>query len=322
MPIEPGILIFILVGFLAQVVDGTLGMGYGVLSTSVLLSLGLPPAIASASVHTAEVFVTGVSGLAHLGNGNVERHLVLRLMIPGVLGGGLGSVPPHAGAGGAGQAGGRRLLIGDGGGDPSSGVHAMRSDVGADAPRPPGVRRGIFGFRGRRGVGTDRHLHAAGARSRTTIGYWIGQSHGVLRHRGAGGDILRSASMGSLAGGDRVIDRRRVGCSSGGLRVSSAPGARRDGAGRHVDPPLEPAHDLSRPGVSGAGLARRSRRKGTFLPPLSFCSVSAGGEIIEGERRGGKDGLGEPRCAIGASVLGRRGSGVGGDREAIFPPHL
>ncbi|GBC77457.1 hypothetical protein HRbin08_00935 [bacterium HR08] len=91
MPIEPGILIFILVGFLAQVVDGTLGMGYGVLSTSVLLSLGLPPAIASASVHTAEVFVTGVSGLAHLGNGNVERHLVLRLMIPGVLGGVLGA---------------------------------------------------------------------------------------------------------------------------------------------------------------------------------------------------------------------------------------
>jgi uncharacterized membrane protein YfcA len=91
MLIEPSILIFILVGFLAQVVDGALGMGYGVLSTSVLLSLGLPPAIASASVHTAEVFVTGVSGLAHLGNGNVERRLVFHLVVPGILGGILGA---------------------------------------------------------------------------------------------------------------------------------------------------------------------------------------------------------------------------------------
>ncbi|MCS6816019.1 MAG: sulfite exporter TauE/SafE family protein [Blastocatellia bacterium] len=88
---ELSIVPFILIGFLAQVVDGALGMGYGVISTSFLLSLGVPPAIASASVHTAEVFVTGASGLAHLGNGNVERRLVLRLIIPGVLGGILGA---------------------------------------------------------------------------------------------------------------------------------------------------------------------------------------------------------------------------------------
>jgi len=91
MLIEPNIVPFILIGFLAQVVDGALGMGYGVFSTSVLLSMGVPPAITSASVHTAEVFVTGVSGLAHLGNGNVERRLVLRLIVPGVLGGILGA---------------------------------------------------------------------------------------------------------------------------------------------------------------------------------------------------------------------------------------
>jgi len=91
MAIESSIVSFILIGFLAQIVDGALGMGYGVFSTSVLLSLGIPPALASASVHTAEVFVTGVSGLAHLGNGNVERRLVLRLIIPGVLGGILGA---------------------------------------------------------------------------------------------------------------------------------------------------------------------------------------------------------------------------------------
>jgi len=91
MVIEWGLVPFILIGFLAQIVDGALGMGYGVISTSILLSLGVPPAVASASVHTAEVFVTGVSGLAHLGNGNVERRLVFRLVIPGVLGGMLGA---------------------------------------------------------------------------------------------------------------------------------------------------------------------------------------------------------------------------------------
>jgi hypothetical protein len=79
------------VGFLAQVVDGALGMGYGVISTSFLLSFGVPPAMASASVHTAEVFVTGASGIAHLGNGNVERRLVMRLVVPGVIGGVLGA---------------------------------------------------------------------------------------------------------------------------------------------------------------------------------------------------------------------------------------
>lgn len=82
---------FALIGFLAQIVDGALGMGYGVISTSLLLGLGLPPALASAGVHTAEVFVTGASGLAHLHNGNVERRLVLGLLVPGILGGVLGA---------------------------------------------------------------------------------------------------------------------------------------------------------------------------------------------------------------------------------------
>jgi uncharacterized membrane protein YfcA len=91
MPVESSILTFVLVGFLAQVADGALGMGYGVISTSFLLSFGVPPAMASASVHTAEVFVTGASGIAHLGNGNVERRLVMRLVVPGVIGGVLGA---------------------------------------------------------------------------------------------------------------------------------------------------------------------------------------------------------------------------------------
>jgi uncharacterized membrane protein YfcA len=86
-----GILVFIAVGFIAQMIDGALGMAYGVSSNTFLLSIGIPPAIASASVHSAEVFTTLVSGLSHFSLGNVDRKLFLRLLIPGVLGGILGA---------------------------------------------------------------------------------------------------------------------------------------------------------------------------------------------------------------------------------------
>ena len=72
-------------------IDGALGMAYGVSSTAFLLSLGIPPAAASASIHTAEIFTSGVSGLSHLGLGNVDKELFKRLVIPGVLGGVLGA---------------------------------------------------------------------------------------------------------------------------------------------------------------------------------------------------------------------------------------
>lgn len=78
--------LFVLVGFFAQVIDGALGMAYGVSSTSFLLSLGVPPAAASAGVHMAEVFTTGVSGISHWQLGNVKRKLFLSLIIPGVIG--------------------------------------------------------------------------------------------------------------------------------------------------------------------------------------------------------------------------------------------
>jgi len=77
----------VLVGYLAQFVDGTLGMGYGVFSASLLVSIGLYPVIASASVHTAEIFTTLLSGVSHFKLGNVKRDLVLSLAIPGVIGG-------------------------------------------------------------------------------------------------------------------------------------------------------------------------------------------------------------------------------------------
>ena len=88
---EITILLYVLVGFLAQMIDGALGMAYGVSSNTFLLSLGIPPAAASASVHMAEVFTTGVSGFSHWKLGNVDWKLVRRLLLPGVVGGTLGA---------------------------------------------------------------------------------------------------------------------------------------------------------------------------------------------------------------------------------------
>jgi len=79
------------VGFLAQLVDGALGMAFGLISTTTLLSFGIPPALASAAVHTAEVATTGASGLSHLLHRNIHRRLFLTLGTAGVLGGVLGA---------------------------------------------------------------------------------------------------------------------------------------------------------------------------------------------------------------------------------------
>lgn len=82
---------FVAVGFAAQMIDGILGMAYGVSATTFLLSFGVPPAVASASVHAAEVVTTGMSGLSHHVFGNVDRTIVRRLLIPGVGGAILGA---------------------------------------------------------------------------------------------------------------------------------------------------------------------------------------------------------------------------------------
>jgi uncharacterized protein len=79
------------IGFGAQLVDGTLGMAFGVISTTAMLSIGLPPAQASAVVHTAEIFTTGASAASHIYNRNVDWRLVLRLGIAGVAGAVLGA---------------------------------------------------------------------------------------------------------------------------------------------------------------------------------------------------------------------------------------
>lgn len=79
-------------GFIAQLVDGSLGMGYGVTSTSLLLTVGLAPSLASASVHLAEIGTTAASGLSHWRLGNVDMRSLLLIGVPGGVGGFLGAV--------------------------------------------------------------------------------------------------------------------------------------------------------------------------------------------------------------------------------------
>ena len=89
---DPSVLVpFILIGFAAQLVDGALGMAYGQISSTMLLSMGVPPAAASAGVHTAETFTTAVSGVSHVIHRNVDWRLFFRIAVPGVIGGVLGA---------------------------------------------------------------------------------------------------------------------------------------------------------------------------------------------------------------------------------------
>jgi len=87
----PEIVGFIAVGFVAQVIDGALGMAFGVISTTLLVSLGVPPAAASAGVHAVETFTTAASGTSHIYHRNVDWRLFGRLAVPGVVGGVLGA---------------------------------------------------------------------------------------------------------------------------------------------------------------------------------------------------------------------------------------
>jgi len=83
--------LFLAVGFLAQAIDGALGMAYGVISSTTLLAFGVSPAHASAAVHAAELFTTAASGSSHLYNRNIDWKLFWRLMPFGVIGGVLGA---------------------------------------------------------------------------------------------------------------------------------------------------------------------------------------------------------------------------------------
>ena len=89
------------IGFAAQLIDGALGMAYGITATSFLLTIGYPPAMASALVHAAEVATSGISGLSHHLAGNVDRRLTSRLAVAGVAGGVLGAFLLASGVGDA-----------------------------------------------------------------------------------------------------------------------------------------------------------------------------------------------------------------------------
>ncbi|MBU6279771.1 MAG: sulfite exporter TauE/SafE family protein [Actinomycetales bacterium] len=85
------LLLIALAGFGAQLVDGSLGMGYGLTSSTLLMAIGLTPALASASVHLAEIGTTAASGLAHGKLGNVDKRVLWRISIPGGVGAFMGA---------------------------------------------------------------------------------------------------------------------------------------------------------------------------------------------------------------------------------------
>lgn len=77
--------IFALAGFLAQLIDGSLGMGFGASSSSILLTFGVAPAIASATIHFSEIATTAASGTSHLKFENVHKPTLIKLAIPGAI---------------------------------------------------------------------------------------------------------------------------------------------------------------------------------------------------------------------------------------------
>lgn len=79
------------IGFAAQMVDGAMGMAYGLTASSCLLAFGLPPVSVSATVHMAETFTTGASALSHHRFGNVDRDMFKRLLFPGMAGAATGA---------------------------------------------------------------------------------------------------------------------------------------------------------------------------------------------------------------------------------------
>jgi uncharacterized membrane protein YfcA len=167
------------VGFVAQLVDGALGMAYGLLTNTALLAIGLPPAHASALVHTAEVFTTSASAASHIYHRNVDWRMVARLGVAGVLGAILGAwVLSNIEVTAARRFVYAYLLI--------MGLYILwKSRRVALIPRTPAGWTAVLGFgagfldaTGRWRVGTDDNNNARGVRARAAILRRLG--HGVL----------------------------------------------------------------------------------------------------------------------------------------------
>lgn len=100
MALAPEIPWLVGVGFIAQLIDGCVGMGYGISASSILATIGVPPAVTSATVHAAEAVTAGVSSASHAWFRNIDRRILFSLVVPGVIGGVLGAnllarVPAH-----------------------------------------------------------------------------------------------------------------------------------------------------------------------------------------------------------------------------------
>ncbi len=175
-------LFFVAAGFAAQLVDGTLGMAYGVTASSLLLALGIPPAITSATVHAAECFTTGASAVSHHAFGNVHAPLFKRLVLPGIVGAVIGAYILSSFPGDALKpyVAGYLLLMG--------GVILLKA-FREFPPREVTTHIAPLGFVGRAGrcarrrrVGPDRRQHADGAGKRRPPDGWQRERRGVLRH--------------------------------------------------------------------------------------------------------------------------------------------
>ena len=199
------------IGFVAQLVDGTLGMAYGVLSNAAMLTMGLPPAHASALVHTAEVFTTGASAASHIYHRNVDWRMVARLGVTGVLGAILGAwILSTIEIGAA-----RRLVYGY---LLLMGLYILwQSARIALTPRTPagwlaplGLLAGFLDASGGGGWGpvTTSTLIGSGHAPRQTV---LGQHHRVLRDRRGGRDILCGARRLTAAAPRSTRARRRAG---------------------------------------------------------------------------------------------------------------
>src|SRR5215207_4698281 len=185
------LIVLALVGLAAQLVDGALGMAYGVTSTTLLLVAGIAPASASASVHLAEIGTTLTSGVAHWRFGNVSWPLVAKIAVPGAIGAFLGATLLAsltaswlAGAVAVLLLGLGLLVIPPLGERPPAGRHA----TGREPAHPPAVAarpRCRLPRRRRRRLGTGGDTHAAHRRQgRAAARDRVGVDVGVLRDHG------------------------------------------------------------------------------------------------------------------------------------------
>ena len=221
------------IGFLAQIVDGALGMAFGVVSNAAMLTMGLPPAQASAIVHTAEVFTTAGSAASHIYHRNVDWRLVLRVGVAGVAGRGARCLGPVQRRCALGTAIHRRL----------SADHGCRHPPARQAAHPaarravplgpaPGARRRLPRCQRRRRMGADRHVHAGRIGTRAAHQRRLGEHQRVLRHHRGRNHLLHRARHGVAWSGCGADHRRPARRAVRRMGRQARTGVRADDHGR------------------------------------------------------------------------------------------